>query len=75
MIDAYGEFVIVGGAAVNGQRASTGGRDRDLDLLLRQTDANLERLIDVQLNWLRFNDTRIANSRKRAQKSRIVDGV
>ncbi|MDX1115862.1 hypothetical protein GOL31_29425 [Sinorhizobium medicae] len=58
LINADVEFVIVGGAAVNahGYRRAR----EDIDILLRQTRTNLARLIDVQLNWIRFNDTRIA---------------
>ncbi|MBY2942812.1 hypothetical protein HF264_24395 [Rhizobium leguminosarum] len=70
LIDADVEFVIVGGTAVNahGYRRAR----EDIDILIRQTRTNLARLIDVQLNWIRFNDTKIAALEEAGAK--IQDG-
>lgn len=51
------EFVIIGGAAVVLYSAD---RPRlDLDLLISQDDANLHRLLDIELQWLTFKERHV----------------
>ncbi|WP_143348626.1 hypothetical protein [Ensifer adhaerens] len=60
------DFVVVGGGAVvaHGHQRERG----DIDILVRQTDENLRRLREVQLDWIGFKDHQIAELKQLGAK-------
>lgn len=58
LIESEIEFVIIGGAAVS-LHGYKRPRD-DLDLLIADRPINIDRLSDVQLNWVKFKPKNVA---------------